>query len=125
MKRSMLPEVGRRTAPRSGLRHHVAAVVLKLGGWTREGAPPDLPRFVIVAAPHTSQWDGLWMLAFAWWWGLRVRWIVKSTLSGGLVGWFLARLGAVPVDRTTSQGQVGAVASALLTHLEIVLPIFP
>jgi 1-acyl-sn-glycerol-3-phosphate acyltransferase len=121
----MLLEAGRRVAPRSGLRHHVAGLVLKLTGWTPEGAPPDVPKFVIVAAPHTYWWDGVWMVAFAWWWELPLRWMVKSSLKGGVGGWLLNRLGAVPVERDARLGQVAALARAMRGQREIVLTIAP
>jgi 1-acyl-sn-glycerol-3-phosphate acyltransferase len=65
------------------------------------------------------------MVAFAWWWELPLRWIVKSSLSGGAVGWLLRRLGAVPVDRSAPQGQVAALARAIRAQREIVVSIAP
>ena len=37
--------------------------ILRLGGWRMEGEFPDLPRLVLIGAPHSSNWDGLWGLA--------------------------------------------------------------
>lgn len=121
----MATELPRRAAPPGGVRHRIARWVLALGGWAIEGAPPELPRYVIVAAPHTFWWDSVWMLAFAWFWGVRVRWIIKSSLARGPAGWFLSRLGAVPVDRSTPQGQVASLVRAMRERAEIVIAIAP
>jgi 1-acyl-sn-glycerol-3-phosphate acyltransferase len=117
--------VERRVAPRSGFRHRLAGLFLRLGGWTLEGAPPALPKYVIVAAPHTWWWDTVWMLAFAWWWGLRPRWLLKKSLMRGPLDWFFRKLGAVPVDRSTPRGLVEALAGEVRGHEEIVLSIAP
>jgi 1-acyl-sn-glycerol-3-phosphate acyltransferase len=118
-------DVARLDAPRSGLKHRVAGVVLWIGGWTPEGGPPALPKFVIVAAPHTWWWDSLWMLAFAWWWGLRVRWLLKSSIAEGPLAWFFRGLGAVSVDRSSPQGLVDSLAREVRANAEMVLTISP
>jgi hypothetical protein len=50
----MTIDVPRLTAPASGFKHRLAAIVIKLAGWAPDGAPPALPQLVVVAAPHTS-----------------------------------------------------------------------
>jgi|SRR6185437_2236553 len=121
----MIVDVRRRAAPRSGFKHWFAGLVLRLGGWTMGGAPPAVPKMVVVAAPHTVLRDGFWMVAFAWWWGIRLQWVVKSDLSGGPVGWFLRQVGAVPVQRSAPQGQVTLLAKEISRAAEIVLSIAP
>ena len=51
-------------APRARTRRwerRVAAWVLRAGGWQMRGALPDLPKAVLIAAPHSSNWDGIWI----------------------------------------------------------------
>jgi len=46
--------------------------VLALGGWKLTGRFPDLDKVVILAAPHTSWWDGIWGMAAKLAMGLKV-----------------------------------------------------
>ncbi len=89
------------------------------------GAPPEVKKCVIVAAPHTALADGFWMLMFAWWWGLRISWLVKRSAVRGPFGWFLRRMGAIPVDRSAPQGLVGELAAEFASRDELLLSIPP
>jgi 1-acyl-sn-glycerol-3-phosphate acyltransferase len=71
----------RRTVPGRGFRAWFARTVLRLGGWKIGGPPPKLDKYVIIAAPHTAWWDGVWMLAFAWSWGIELAWMGKASLT--------------------------------------------
>ncbi|MFM1977027.1 MAG: hypothetical protein RL145_1873, partial [Pseudomonadota bacterium] len=51
--RGIIPEIWR----------YICALYLKLSGWRLQGDWPDLQKAVILAAPHTSNWDGILMLA--------------------------------------------------------------
>ena len=42
----------------------IARSLLRLGGWTAVGGQVDVPKAVIIAYPHTSNWDGLWALTY-------------------------------------------------------------
>jgi 1-acyl-sn-glycerol-3-phosphate acyltransferase len=78
----------------------LGALVLRLVGWRVEGAvPPGVTKAVVLAAPHTSNWDLPLMLAVAWVLGVRPAWLGKRELFRGPFGWLMARLGGIPVDR--------------------------
>ena len=52
-------------APRTTSRFapHFARFVLWLGGWRMHGEFADVPRAVLIAAPHSSGWDAIWGIA--------------------------------------------------------------
>jgi 1-acyl-sn-glycerol-3-phosphate acyltransferase len=66
---------------------------------------------VVIAAPHTSNWDLPFALGVALAFRMRLRWIGKHTLFS-LPGWgaFMRFLGGIPVDRRSPQGLVGEAA---------------
>lgn len=108
-----------------GFRPRFAAFCLRLGGWTIGGRPPRLKKYVIVAAPHTTWWDGFWMLAFAWWWGIDLAWMGKASLVKGPLGFIPRRVGVIPVDRSAPQGLVGQVVDQFDARESLLLAIPP
>lgn len=85
-------------------------LILKVGGWTDEGVGQAAPKFVLIAAPHTSNWDLVLMLAIAKKHGLRVSWLGKHSMFKGLFGAMLKWLGGLPVDRRARHDVVTQVA---------------
>lgn len=77
----------------------LARLVLRLGGWTPVGEAPDVPKAVIIAAPHTSNWDAVWALAYKVAVGLDIRFYAKHTLFWFPLGALLKGFGGIPLDR--------------------------
>lgn len=98
---------------------------LKLTGWRMQGDWPAIEKMVLVAAPHTSNWDGLNMLAAAGYYRIRLRWMGKKSLTTGPFGWLIKALGCVPIDRAQSNDVVKAMADAFSTTDRMVLAIPP
>jgi 1-acyl-sn-glycerol-3-phosphate acyltransferase len=100
---------------------YLARAILRLGGWRIEGAKPDLEKYVLVAAPHTSNWDFLWMICMAYALEIRVSWLGKDALFNPLVGWFFRLLGGIPVDRSAPSDLVSRLASRFASSKDLVL----
>jgi len=92
--------------------------VLRLGGWRMTGEFPDLPRVVLIGAPHSSNWDAVWGFAAKLALGVDVRILGKDSLFRvpGL-GWLLRKLGVIPVNRSAAHGVVEQ-ATAMLRDAE-------
>lgn len=89
----------------------IGRTVLRMGGWRMEGAFPDLPRVVLIGAPHSSNWDGVWGFAALMALGLDLKVLGKDTLlKVPVMGPVLRRLGVIPVDRSAAQGVVEQAA---------------
>ena len=72
---------------------------LRANGWSMAGRIPEPRRFVLIAAPHTSNWDLPYMLAIGWVYGIRVRWMGKHTLFKPPFGWLMRKPAARKASR--------------------------
>jgi 1-acyl-sn-glycerol-3-phosphate acyltransferase len=103
----------------------VGRLMMGLRGWRVEGTIPDIPRMVLIVAPHTSNWDfltGLWVkLAMR----LGARFVGKHTLFRFPLGVFMRWLGGVPVDRSAAAGFASEAARALREAERMTLVIAP
>jgi 1-acyl-sn-glycerol-3-phosphate acyltransferase len=87
--------------------------ILRAGGWHVAGTLPDLPKLVLIAAPHSSNWDGVWGFAAKLALGFEVRVLGKAQLFWWPLGPLLRRLGVIPIDRSAPQGTVGQVVDMI------------
>jgi len=84
----------------------LARLILRIGGWTIVGAVPDVPKAVLIAAPHTSNWDGFWALTYKVAVGLDVKFFAKQSLFWFPLGNLLRGLGGVPLNRSRAMSAV-------------------
>jgi 1-acyl-sn-glycerol-3-phosphate acyltransferase len=105
--------------------HYLARFSLWLFGWKVDGRLPDLPKFVLIGAPHTSNWDFLMFLGIVFVLRANVRFIGKAELFRGPLGWFFHWCGGIPVDRTKSQGMVEQMVQACQESDRFILTIAP
>jgi 1-acyl-sn-glycerol-3-phosphate acyltransferase len=111
-----LPPNAPRVRPNAFVRW-IGRSVLRLGGWRMEGEFPDLPRVVLIGAPHSSNWDGIWGLGAKLALGLDVRILGKDSLFRvPVLGYVLQRMGVIPVDRTAAHGVVEQSVALLRGH---------
>ena len=103
----------------------LALLILKVCGWRREGKLPDIPKYVMIAAPHTSNWDGIYMLAAVGYYRSKVRWMGKKSLTTGPFGGIVKALGCVPIDRSASHDLVQSMSQAFADSSEMMLLIPP
>ena len=78
----------------------------RLTGWVIEGNVPAEPKLVIIAYPHTSNWDFPLMLAFAAAFDIKVTWMAKHNLFFWPMGWFMRTMGGMPIIRNKSRNVV-------------------
>lgn len=86
---------------------------------------PELPRFVIIAAPHTSNWDLPMMLLFGLAFELRVSFLMKAAWFRGPLGPFFRAIGGIPVHRDRRGALVAEAAARLRASERMVLAVPP
>jgi 1-acyl-sn-glycerol-3-phosphate acyltransferase len=90
----------------------IADTLLRLTGWRVEGKLPDLPKFLLVGAPHSSNWDFVLFLGVVFHLKEDVRYMGKAELFRSPIGWFFYYCGGVPVDRSQPTGLVEQMVEA-------------
>ena len=115
-------------APRSRpgrLAQLVGRLWLRSFGWRVEGRLPHHTRAVVIAAPHTSNWDLPFMLAVSWVLGVRPAWLGKDGLFRPPFGALMRWLGGIPVDRRAPGGMVTQAAARLRAADRLLLVVPP
>jgi 1-acyl-sn-glycerol-3-phosphate acyltransferase len=107
------------------VRERLGRTSVALAGWSIAGPAPREKRYVLVAAPHTSNWDLPVMLSITEALGVRVHWMGKHQLFRFPFGPVMRALGGLPIERHKQAGVVDAVAAWYARSEELVIAIPP
>lgn len=108
-----------------GMLARLARAGLRLFGWKAVGKRPDVPQMVVIAYPHTSNWDLPVYILVAWELGMPLSWMGKDALFRGLSGALLRRLGGIPITRDRSEDVVQQMKRHFEASDELCLVIAP
>lgn len=103
------------------MKKRLARILLRLFGWKIEGVRPPLDRYVLIAAPHTSNWDFPLMLAFAAAFDIPITWMAKHSLFRPPMGMFMRAMGGMPIIRHEKRNVVESMVAAFETAEQLVL----
>jgi 1-acyl-sn-glycerol-3-phosphate acyltransferase len=103
----------------------LARSFLKLTGWQVDGGKPEPKKFVMIAAPHTSNWDLPYMLAVTVVCDVDLHFMIKYEALKGPVGWILKKLGAVPIVRHEKRSTVQQCVDRFNENEEFALSVPP
>ena len=106
----------------------VKAVVLALyrwKGWRLEGVAPPGRKYVILGAPHTSNWDFIFFTGATWSLGIRPRFLGKLSLFRAPLTRFMYDMGGVPIDRSVRGDYTAQVVAQFAAHDDFRLVIAP
>ncbi len=113
-------------------RHHRARIMCRLAGfvlrrcgWRVVGNFPEQRRFIIVAGPHTSNWDFVYGMLAVLALDVRIHWLGKNTLFRAPLKTVMTWLGGIPVDRGNPAGVTEDIAEKLRSAPAMALVITP
>ena len=105
--------------------YRASRLILGLAGWRIEGQLPPIPKFVLVGAPHTSNWDLPYTLLMAFALRANIHWLGKEAIFRRPFKAFFEWLGGIPVQRTQSRNLVEASVQLFHRHEQLILTIAP
>lgn len=99
--------------------------LLRLSGWRLLGQLPDLPKLIVIGAPHSSYWDGVWGLVMKIALGINVNIMIKREVLDGPLGVILRPIGLIPINRSAALNVVGQMVQRFGEHERMWLGITP
>ena len=113
----------------NALMRALSRLVLRAAGWRTEGMTPEqiseVPRYILIAAPHTSNWDFPVTLMVCFVLRLKVYWMAKSSLFAWPIGWLSRWLGGIAIDRSASNNTVQNTVAAFASRERLVVLVAP
>lgn len=121
-----VPQLGP-AVPRRGnaISRAIGRATLGAGGWKFEGTFPDERKFVIIVAPHTSNWDFIVGVGALFSIGFRISFLGKHTLFKGPLGIFMRWLGGIPVERSVKRDRVAEAVGEFNSADKLILAVAP
>ena len=103
----------------------IAKVALRLSGWKLAGELPKEKKYLLIGAPHTSNWDFCLMLCLVLSRRMSVNWMGKQQLFRSPFHHFMRWLGGIPVERSKANNTVEQMVNAFNKADEMILIITP
>ena len=102
-----------------------ARSLLRLSGWRLIGQLPDVPKLILIGAPHSSYWDGVWGLLMKIGLGVDINIMIKREVLDGPLGLVLRPIGMIPINRKAALNVVGQMVERFTQRERMWLGITP
>ncbi len=108
------------------MKRRIANLFLGVLGWkVKARVTPEMAHSVMLAAPHTSNWDFPLALAVFWRMGIDVKYFIKDDYTKSILGWFFKWTGAIGVDRSKKRNKLTELAIELLKSQDQLVILVP
>lgn len=105
----------------SALLRWISLAYIRMVGWTAEGRAPEAKKCVIIAAPHTSNWDFVNLVALSSILRANIYWMGKDTLFRRPFGSLMKWLGGIAIDRSRASNVTAQSVKAFTDNEELLL----
>jgi 1-acyl-sn-glycerol-3-phosphate acyltransferase len=103
----------------------LARWIIQTSGWRLAGQLPDVAKVVLIGAPHSSYWDGIWGMLIKIGLGVDIGVMIKREILNGPFGPVVRRLRMIPIDRNAATDIVEQMVERFRTHDHMWLGIAP
>lgn len=103
----------------------LARFIFWVVGWKVTGQVPNVPKMLLIGAPHTSNWDGAVFYVFSLAIRTHIKFVGKHTLFKFPFGGLMRFAGGIPVNRSTTMNAVDQLVEAFNSHERMALILAP
>jgi 1-acyl-sn-glycerol-3-phosphate acyltransferase len=103
----------------------IGKLIFAIFGWGFKNEFPNIPKFVIIIGPHTSNWDFVFGIAAMLILGAQISWMGKQQIFRKPFGRILQWLGGIPIDRSSPHGVVDTMINHYKSMDKFILAIAP
>jgi len=97
----------------------------KVLGWHAVGTNPTVKKYIVIIAPHTSNWDFILGKLFYCTEGIKPKFMIKEQWFKPPIGWLIRWLGGVPVNREKAYGSLLPLMKEIKKNDTFILNITP
>jgi len=103
----------------------LSRLILKLIGWKLDERVPETQRYVLIAYPHTSNWDFILGMLAKWGMGLPINWVAKHSMFWGPFKPMFIAMGGVPLNREKTTGFIQKNIELFAQREQFILGLMP
>lgn len=104
------------------MKKNISTIILKLFGWkTSITKTKEMDRCVMIAAPHTSNWDFFFAILIFWKYDIKFHFFIKDFYMKNIFGMILKKMGAIGVNRGKANNLVDFASKILIENKEMVI----
>jgi len=100
-------------------------LLFRIFGWKMRGDIPSMKKYIVITAPHTSNWDFFIGRCFAYIHDIKAKYLLKSELYFWPLNILIKLNGGIPVYRKKAKNMVEQIVQKFNSSENLILAISP